>query len=111
MSTPQRVVIFGGSGFLGVSLAQHLTCAGAKVTVVARRAGPATTTRPSAPAPWSRATWDGRTLGPWADSLASADVIVNYTGRTVDCIKTPDHCDEILRSRVESTRVIGLALR
>ncbi len=37
--------------------------------------------------------------------------LVNLAGRTVDCIKTPDHCDEILRSRVESTRVLGLAVR
>ena len=40
-----------------------------------------------------------------------ARAIVNLAGRTVDCIKTPDHCDEILRSRVESTRVLGAACR
>src|SRR5690606_1770908 len=27
------------------------------------------------------------------------------------CIKSPDHCDEILRSRVEATRALGAALR
>ncbi len=32
-------------------------------------------------------------------------------GRTVNCIKTPDHQDEILRSRIESTRVLGQAMR
>lgn len=37
--------------------------------------------------------------------------MVNLAGRTVDCIKTPDHQDEILRSRVESTRVLGQAVR
>ncbi len=37
--------------------------------------------------------------------------MVNLVGRSVDCIKTPDHCDEILRSRVESTRVLGEAMR
>jgi uncharacterized protein (TIGR01777 family) len=36
---------------------------------------------------------------------------VNLVGRSVDCIKTPDHQDEILRSRVEATRVLGLAVR
>jgi uncharacterized protein (TIGR01777 family) len=36
---------------------------------------------------------------------------VNLVGRSVDCTKTPDHCDEILRSRVEATRVLGEALR
>lgn len=37
--------------------------------------------------------------------------MVNLAGRSVDCIKTPEHQDEILRSRVESTRVLGLAVR
>jgi uncharacterized protein (TIGR01777 family) len=36
---------------------------------------------------------------------------VNLTGRSVDCVKTPDHQDEILRSRVESTAVLGQAMR
>ena len=40
-----------------------------------------------------------------------ADALVNLAGRTVNCIKTPDHQDEILRSRVESTRVLGEAMR
>ena len=43
--------------------------------------------------------------------LDGADVIVNFTGRTVNCIKTPNHQDEILRSRVESTLVLGKAMR
>jgi len=36
---------------------------------------------------------------------------VNLAGRSVDCVKTPDRRDEILRSRVESTRALGLAVR
>ena len=35
----------------------------------------------------------------------------NLVGRSVDCIKTPDHQDEILRSRLEATRVLGMAVR
>jgi len=37
--------------------------------------------------------------------------VINLTGKTVDCIKTPDNCDLILRSRVESTKAIGRALK
>ena len=40
-----------------------------------------------------------------------AAALVNLAGRTVDCIKTPDHCDEILCSRVEATEVLGQAVR
>ena len=54
--------------------------------------------------------WDARTLGAWTRELDGADALVNLVGRSVDCIKTPDHCDEILRSRVESTALLGRAL-
>jgi len=44
-------------------------------------------------------------------TLYGAAGLVNLVGRSVDCIKTPDHCDEILRSRIEATRVLGVACR
>ena len=49
--------------------------------------------------------------GEWRSELDSASGLVNLVGRSVDCIKTPDHQDEILRSRVEATRVLGVAVR
>lgn len=101
-----RVVIAGGSGFLGVSLAHHLAAAGASVVLVSRRAP-----RGGSPGQWRHVPWDGRSLGPWKTELDGAVGLVNLAGRTVDCVKTPDHCDEILRSRVESTLVLGRACR
>lgn len=101
--TEPRVVIAGGSGFLGMSLARHLSTQGYAVTILSR----------SAPAagPWRHARWDARTLGAWVGELEGAAGLVNLVGRTVDCVKTPDHCDEILRSRVEATRILGEACR
>src|SRR6516165_8427045 len=52
-----------------------------------------------------------RSVGEWRRELEGASGLVNLAGRSVDCIKTPDHQDEILRSRVEATCVLGLALR
>ena len=100
----QKIVIAGGSGFLGISLATHLASAGAKVTILSR-------SKLKVTGPWDHCIWDGRTTGPWCEHLGGADGLVNFAGRTVDCIKTPDHQDEILRSRVESTKVLGAALR
>lgn len=99
-----RVVIAGGSGFLGISLAQHLIEAGWSVTIVSRHA-------PKLKGAWKHVAWDARSLGDWSRELDGAAGLINLVGRSVDCIKTPDHQDEILRSRVEATRVLGLAVR
>lgn len=99
----RHVVIAGGSGFLGQNAARHLESIGSRVTILARggtRFGSA----------GRFVSWDGRTIGDWSESLRDATAIVNLAGRSVDCIKTPDHRDEILRSRVESTRVLGQTL-
>jgi uncharacterized protein (TIGR01777 family) len=104
MKPAGRVVIAGGTGFLGGNLARYLVGLGCGVVVMSRHQ--------SVEDPrWLHAQWDARTLGDWVRHLDGAAALVNLTGRTVDCVKTPDHCDEILRSRVESTEVLGRALR
>jgi len=54
--------------------------------------------------------WDGRTLGPWAAELEGADVVINLAGRSVDCRYHERNLAAMMRSRVDSTRVIGQAI-
>lgn len=98
------VVIAGGSGFLGVSLATHLATSGTPIVLLSRKP-------PRVSGPWRHVTWDARTLDDWHRELDGAAGLVNLVGRSVDCVKTPDHQDEILRSRLEATRVLGQAVR
>lgn len=104
MKNGQQVVIAGGSGLIGRALARVLVARGDRVVVLTRRAGGAANG-------WEDAEWDGRSLGEWTRHLDGADAVVNLAGRTVDCVKTPDNRDEILRSRVEATRALGEACR
>ncbi len=97
-----KIVIAGGTGFIGTSLARYLAELSYEVVLLSRHV-------PEASGAWEHAVWDGRTVGHWSHHLEGADAVVNLTGRTVDCIKSPDHCDEILRSRVEATHVLGIA--
>jgi uncharacterized protein (TIGR01777 family) len=97
------VVIAGGSGFLGLSLAEYLAGRGYEVTILSRSVPMA--------GPWRHVAWDARTMGAWSACLDGAGALVNLVGRSVNCVKTPAHCDEILRSRVEATRVLGEACR
>jgi uncharacterized protein (TIGR01777 family) len=100
----KRIVIAGGSGFLGLSMIEHFKHRDARITILSR-------SRPKQLAECEHLVWDARSLGVWHSALDGADAIINLCGRSVNCIKTPDHQDEILRSRVESTRLLGQAMR
>lgn len=99
-----HVVITGGTGFIGRSLANQLRDAGYRCTLIGR-------SQPRDLNGHGFARWDGRTVGDWAATLNGTRAVVNLAGRSVDCVKTPDHVDQILRSRVESTAAVGAALR
>jgi uncharacterized protein len=76
-----RIVIAGGSGFLGVSLATHLAASGESIVLLSRHP-------PKANGPWRHVSWDARTLGEWRRELDGAIGLVNLAGRSVDCIKS-----------------------
>lgn len=102
--TAGPVVIAGGNGFLGTSLALHLTSLDRQVVILSRH-------MPQVNGPWRHVPWDARSPSDWLRELDGAAGLVNLVGRTVDCMKTPEHQDEIMRSRVEATRVLGQAIR
>jgi uncharacterized protein (TIGR01777 family) len=54
--------------------------------------------------------WDGQTLGDWVSELGNADVLINLTGKSVDCRYTKKNKREILESRILSTSVLEEAL-
>lgn len=99
-----KILIFGGSGFIGLSLAKHLRDKGLRPIILGRN-------NPKENIDFEFLKWDAFSVDVWAAELDGATAIVNLAGKTVDCIKTPDNCDLILRSRVDSTKTIGEALK
>jgi uncharacterized protein (TIGR01777 family) len=98
-----RVVLAGGSGFLGQALAGDLIARGYDVAVLTR-------TPRAQPVRVREAAWDGRTLGPWAELLDGAAAAVNLTGRSVNCRYTAANQREIIDSRIDSVRAVGAAI-
>jgi uncharacterized protein (TIGR01777 family) len=96
-----KIVIPGGSGQVGTLLARAFHAHGHDVIVLSRR--------PTV-CPWRVHAWDGKTLGGWRRDLDGSDVVINLAGRSVNCRYTPGNRDEILRSRIDSTRVVGEAI-
>lgn len=100
----KKVVLAGGSGFLGQALAGSLLSDGCEVVIFSR--GPSTERALGRFVPW-----DGQGLGEWKAELEGADALLNLTGRSVDCRYTKENRQLILNSRVDSTRVLGEAIR
>ena len=98
-----RVVLAGGSGFLGHALARDFLARGYEVVVLTR--APA-----AARGPLTQVTWDGRTLGAWAEHLEGAAVLVNLAGKSVNCRYTAENRRAIFESRLQSTRILGAAI-
>jgi uncharacterized protein (TIGR01777 family) len=96
-----KVVIPGGSGQVGTILARAFHADGHDVVVLSRR---------PAVRPWRSAAWDGVTPGRWQGEIDGSDVVINLAGRSVNCRHTRKNREEILRSRLDSTRVVGGAI-
>jgi uncharacterized protein (TIGR01777 family) len=101
--TERRVVLAGGNGFLGQSLAGALLEAGYSVDVLTRS--------PQSGALGNQIQWDGATLGSWDKRMDGASAVVNFTGKSVNCRYTPANRREIVESRVKSVQVINEAIR
>jgi uncharacterized protein (TIGR01777 family) len=99
----KKIILAGGSGFLGHTLAGHFLSAGYSVTNLTR-----------SPKPMVNGVrelqWDARTVGDWTSELEVATAVINLTGRSVNCRYSAENRVLILESRVHSTRVIGEAI-
>ncbi len=95
----KRLLIAGGTGFLGQSLEAYFQQRGDQVTILTRN-----------PRADNHRRWNGESLGAWTAEIEEADVVINLTGKSVDCRYTEANRAEILRSRVASTQVLGQAI-
>jgi uncharacterized protein len=102
MTLPGRIIIPGGSGFLGRTLAKYFASRGSEVVVLSRQAGSTDHARV--------VEWDGARLGPWTGELEGAAAVINLAGRSVNCRYNPENRREMMDSRVQSTRVLGRAI-
>jgi len=99
-----KIVVAGGTGFLGEPLVKRLVNRGEDVTVLTRN--------PAKVAIGRGLQWDGRTQGAWATDVANADVIINLAGESIaDGRWTEARKNRLIDSRLDATHVLVEALR
>jgi uncharacterized protein len=98
----RKVILAGGTGFLGRALSTFLTERGYEAVVLTRSPKTSNGIR--------QIVWNGRTLGDWMHDLEGAVAVINVAGRSVNCRYHQRNRRLILESRVNSTRIIGDAI-
>lgn len=99
----KHIVLAGGSGFLGNALSKKLLARNYEVIVLTRS--------PRARSDGAKEiVWDAKSLGDWGKFVDGAEVVINLTGKSVDCRYNEKNRRGIVSSRVDSTRAIGEAI-
>ena len=98
-----RIVLAGGSGFIGQSLSPPLVSKNYEIVVLTRG-------KSNHHGRIREAHWDGKKLGEWTQFVNGALGLVNLTGRSINTRHTPEHRREIIDSRVDSVRILGEAI-
>jgi hypothetical protein len=99
----KRIVVSGGTGYIGRALVDHLVARGDAVTVLTRGASNAGNPR--------RVSWDPYELGDWASALDGADAVVHLAGeRAVGVRFTEANKRRIRDSRIVTTQNVVTAM-
>lgn len=99
----KKLIIVAGTGFLGQVLVKHFKDKFEKIIVLTR--GKSETKNGI-----QYVNWDAKTFSGWEQVLENTDLLINLTGKSVDCRYTEANKKEILNSRIESTRILNLAV-
>jgi uncharacterized protein (TIGR01777 family) len=99
-----RIVVAGGSGFLGEPLVRRLMGRGDDVAVLSRN--------PARVSAGRGVAWDAQTQGAWTSEIAAADAVVNLAGESVgDGRWTDERKARLVSSRLDATGAVVRALR
>lgn len=103
-----RIVLTGGTGFIGQALCRSLVGDGHQVTVLTRNAGSASQLLGPLVA---AVEWNGQDAGAWEHSLEGADAVINLAGAPIADARWTDVRKKLLAdSRVLTTRLLVEAL-
>jgi uncharacterized protein len=98
-----KIILAGGSGFIGSVLADYFAAKGMEVVILTRN--------PKTRADSIREVhWDGATTGEWCKELEGARALINLAGVSVNCRYHARNRKLMLDSRLNSTRVLGEAI-
>lgn len=100
----KKIVIAAGTGFLGSVLTEHFKNKFESIIILTRGKNKTQNNM-------KFVHWDAKTLGNWKTEINNAEVLINMTGKSVDCRYTKKNRKLIMSSRIASTTVLGKAIK
>ncbi len=98
-----KIVVAGGTGFLGEPLVRRLLSGQHQVTVLSRN--------PNSVRAGKGVEWDGKSAGPWAAEIDDADRVINLAGENIGAKRwTAERKRQLLDSRLDATNALADAM-
>ncbi len=92
--TGKKIILAGGTGFVGSYLAEQFTKAGHEVYIISRQ----------------KNTIQWHDTDAIVKALDNSEMLINLAGKSVNCRYTDLNKDQILKSRTETTQILGEAI-
>jgi len=99
----KKVILAGGSGYIGKVLASFYSERANEVVVLTRGIS-------ALKGNVRFVHWNGKDVSDWSKELEGADLLVNLTGKNVNCRYNQRNKNEILNSRINATAALGKAV-
>ncbi len=109
-----KIVIAGGTGFIGQEMARwfgHNNEVVILTRVLPNRENNRYSQTLFTGSNIRYVQWDGITIGTWTAALNNAHLLINLAGKSVNCRYTPANKAAVMNSRVNATKVLGLAVQ
>jgi len=112
----KKIIIAGGSGFIGQCLAEyfgkdnHIVILTRGLNHITNNSFGNAELSNEARKNTRFVQWNGKDPGEWCREIDGADIVINLTGKSVNCRYTKKNKQEIFDSRVNATKAIGEAI-
>ncbi|NAS32307.1 TIGR01777 family protein [Flavobacteriaceae bacterium R38] len=95
-----KLIIAGGTGFLGKILLKHFKNKFNHIIILSR-------TKSCQTSNVNYIKWNGKTTGNWVNHIEGAEILINLSGKSVDCRYNKKNKEQILSSRLDSTNILN----
>jgi uncharacterized protein (TIGR01777 family) len=92
--TNRKIILAGGTGFVGKYLAEQFTNSGYKVIIISRQ----------------KDTIQWQDTKALIEAIDNSEMLINLAGKSVNCRYTDANKKEILQSRIQTTKALGEAI-